>query len=57
MPTGIRFRHTFLFPPVIDTQFFHILIQSALFHINCFGCFSIYYMRDGSVAYIASVMI
>ena len=42
---------------IIDTQIHHILIRSALSQVNCFVCFFIYYMWDGSIASIASPII
>ena len=41
----------------ISNIYFHILVRSAVLHVNCFVHFSIYYMLDGSVACIASVTI
>ena len=37
--------------------YIHILIRSALSLVNCFICFFIYYMCDGSINSIASPII
>ena len=44
-----------MLPIVTDTQIYANI--SALLHVNCFVCFSIYFMRDGLVTSIASVII
>ena len=43
--------------PIVDTQM-HIYIYIYIYiYINCFVCFFIYYMCDGSIASIASPII